>query len=136
MSYDFKYLLKEGEETESFHRQRRIFCINNNILYIAEPNFPHSHAVWFEQKGWINQTKDELMEKMVRGMVSPQGDVYFYRGYDFRIDKESEDIFFKHLESIVKELSILPEAKVYGGFNLDPKIPIKFYGLVKKLIKD
>lgn len=75
--FENKYGIKEDQTVKDFHKSRRMFCIYNNILYIAEPNVPYSHAVWFEKKGWMNKDHDNLMDIIVRGIVAADGDVYF-----------------------------------------------------------
>jgi hypothetical protein len=55
-----------------------MFAIHEDVLYIAEPDLPYSHAVWFEKEMWIKKGDDRLMDFIVRGYVDQQGDIYFY----------------------------------------------------------
>lgn len=108
-----KYDLEESEETEDFHRSRRMFCIYNNQLLTAESNIPYSHAVWFEKEGLISRTKEDLINSIVRGYAIE--DVYFYIGYDFRVNKRTETIFFSHLKELAEKIELKPDAKIFGG---------------------
>lgn len=113
--FEEKYGIIENETTRAFHQGRRMFCIYQDKLIIAEPDLPHSHAVWFENQGWITKDKDELMEKIVRGIIDNNGNVYFYIGYDFQINERIESIFFRHLGELVEKLKLKPDAKISGG---------------------
>ncbi len=110
-----KYGFKEDERTIAFHKSRRMFCIYQNKLFIAESNLPYSHAIWFEKEGWISRKKDELMDSVIRGIVDTNGDVYFYVGYDFEINKEIEFIFFSHFKELIEKLDLKSKAKIFGG---------------------
>lgn len=135
--FEKKYNIIENEETKKYHLNRRMFCIINNRLYIAEPNLPYSHAVWFEKQGWINEDDDSLMQTGVRGIIN-NGDIYFYSDYDFIINKKIESLFFPYLKQLVNELGLSFDAKIYGGFErINPNekmVPRKCYGSVKELI--
>ena len=50
MRFEKKYGIKENEKIIAFHKSRRMFCIYQNRLFIAEPNVPYSHATWFEKR--------------------------------------------------------------------------------------
>ena len=136
--FEKKYGIKEDEKIRTFHKSRRMFCIYNNKLFIAEPNLSYSHAVWFEKRGWISKENDEIINEIVRGIVNSEGDVYFYVGYDFNINNEIEPIFFKHLNKLVKQLKLKPSAKIFGGLikqESGSKWPSrKEYGLIKNYL--
>ena len=132
--FEKKYGFKEDKKIREFHLSRRMFCIYQNKLYIAKVNNPDSHAVWFEKEGWISKEKDELMEKIIRGIIDNKGDIYFYIGYDFRINNEVESIFFTHLKELVKKLKLKPNAKMFGGLirqKTGKWPPKKEYGKIK-----
>jgi hypothetical protein len=113
-----KYNIKENSSTINFHENRRMFCIYNNELVIAEPNVPYSHAEWFEAKGWMSKEDDSLMDEIVRGYVDTEGNIYFYKGYDFRIDSETEQIFFRYLDELLNKFELKKEkCKVFGGMK-------------------
>ncbi|HJX50741.1 MAG TPA: hypothetical protein VJ438_04730 [Candidatus Nanoarchaeia archaeon] len=136
--FEKKYNIIKTKETKKYHLSRRMFCIVDDKLYIAEPNLSYSHAVWFEKQKWISHdNNEEFMNKVVRGIVYG-GDIYFYSGYDFIINKKIESIFFPYLKQLVNQLGLSANAKVYGGFeriNPDEKMtPRKFFGRVKELI--
>lgn len=67
--FEKKYGIKEDEKVKVFHRSRRMFCIYKNKLFIAKPNLPYSHAVWFSKEGWMSDEKDDLMNNIVRGTI-------------------------------------------------------------------
>lgn len=113
--FEKKYGFEEDEKTIAFHKSRRMFCIYQNKLFIAEPNLPYSHAVWFEKEGWISRKKDELMDSIIRGIVDNNKDIYFYIGYNFEINKEIEPIFFSHLKEFVEKLNLESNTKIFGG---------------------
>jgi len=137
-NFEKKYGIIENEETKNYHLNRRMWCIINNQLYIADSNLSYSHAVWFEKQGWISGDNDEAMNKAVRGNIE-NGNIYFYSGYDFIINKDIESIFFQYLKQLVNQLSLSSDAEVYGGFEKDAEgklVPIKFFGNVKELIRN
>jgi len=45
--FEKRYGIKTDEKVEAFHRSRRMFCVYKNKLFVAEPNLPYPHAVWF-----------------------------------------------------------------------------------------
>lgn len=134
-AFEQKYGIQEDDETEAFHRSRRMFCIYQDRLVIAEPNQPYSHAAWFEKGGWMSSEEDGLMDDIPRGIIDENGDVYFYVGYDFEINEKTESVFFSHLGKLVGKLNVKPDARIFGGLirqdagNLWP--PKKEYGKVK-----
>lgn len=109
--FEEKYGVKEDEKTRAFHKSRRMFCIYQNKLCIADANLPYSHAVWFEKEGWI---ANEDLGSLVRGIVDDKGDIYFYVGYDFEVNEEAETIFFSHCKELVEKLN-LKNPKIFGG---------------------
>ncbi|MHA1575357.1 MAG: hypothetical protein ACTSXL_04380 [Alphaproteobacteria bacterium] len=113
--FEKKYGFKEDEKTIAFHKSRRMFCIYQNKLFIAEANLPYSHAVWFKKEGWISREKDKLMDSIIRGIIDNKGNVCFYIGYAFEINKEIESIFFSHLKELVEKLKLKSNAKIFGG---------------------
>lgn len=113
-----------------------MFCIKDNKLYIAEPNLPYSHAVWFEKMGWMDEKNDLLMDRITRGYVDDKGDIYFYKGYDFRVDDKSEQEVRLYLVELMKKLHLKNTAKLFGGLSKknNQTFPIKKYGLVKSFL--
>ena len=114
-AFEKKYGINEDEDVKKFHRSRRMFCIIDNELHIAEPDLPYSHATWFEEEGWITADDDNLINEIVRGIVDGKGDVYFYTGYDFDINDQIESEFFPHLKNLVDILKIKENNKIFGG---------------------
>lgn len=110
-----KYGASTDEKIRDFHRSRRMFCIYEDKLIIADSNLPYSHAEWFKEKGWISEKNDKLMDEIVRGIVDSNYDIYFYKGYDFHIDEETEKVFFSHLDELVKNLGLDLSSRVFGG---------------------
>ena len=111
-----KYGLKEDSKIKKFDLSRRMFCINKDKLFIAKANLPYSHAVWFQKEGWISVGNDSLMNELTRGIIDAKGDVHFYVGYNFQINKEIEEIFFSHLKELIEKVNLKPEARIFGGF--------------------
>jgi hypothetical protein len=134
-NFEKKYGFKEDEKIEAFHRSRRMFCIYENKLRIARPKLPYSHADWFEREGWISKEDDSLMKQLVRGIVDSKGDIYFYAGYDFRVDEKAAEIFFSHLGELVRRLKIKPSARVLGGLTKSVWKPIKDFGTVREILR-
>jgi hypothetical protein len=136
--FEGKYGINEDKKIKDFHRKRRMFCIKDGKVIIAKPNLPYSHAVWFEKEGWITEEDDILMDEMTRGVLTPDGDVYFYTGYNFELNKEIEKEFFQHLPELVKKLKLKKQAKVYGGLVEDDYTkkwaPKKDYGTVREFL--
>ncbi|MCX6790887.1 MAG: hypothetical protein NTV62_01690 [Candidatus Gribaldobacteria bacterium] len=139
--FEKKYGIIENKEVKNFHGSRRMFCVKDNVLYIAKPNLSDSHAAWFEKEGWIqNDNDEEFLRDNVRGFIDSDGDVYFYVGYDFCINKKAEEVFFAHLKELAQKMKINPDAKINGGL-LKQKPgskwpPQKFYGRLEDLILD
>lgn len=135
--YDKKYGIVEDEVKVRFHRSRRMFCIKDNKLYIAEPNLPYSHAFWFEKMGWMDEKNDKLMDSITRGYVDEKGDVYFYKGYDFRVDEKSEQEMHQYIGELMKRLNLKNTVKLFGGLyrKNNQTFPIKNYGFIVKFIK-
>lgn len=137
--FEKKYGIREIISVKNFHKTRRMFCIYNNVLYIAEPNLSYSHAQWFINQGWISPDNDSLMNKIPRGMVSADGDVYFFVGYDFAVTNIIENIFFDHFQELAQRLALKPEALVYGGLIKQTTAgqwpPQKNYGTVSELLQ-
>ncbi len=134
-TFERKYGIKEDEKTKRFHESRRMFCIYQGKLVIAEPNLPYSHAVWFQKNGWMSEQEDNLMNEIVRGCIDKEGNVYFYAGYDFQINNQIELILFSHLSELVEILKLRPDAKIFGG-SINQKagakwLPRKEYGKIK-----
>ena len=138
-TFNKKYGVQETESVRQFHKSRRMFCILNDILYIAEPNLPYSHAEWFTREGWMTPDDDSLMNKIPRGMINAQGDIYFFVGYDFAINDTIEQLFFNHLYELVESLALKPTASVYGGLikqTTGGQWPAKkCYGAVDELLQ-
>ena len=137
--FEKKYGIKENKKVKDFHKSRRMFCIKDNKLYIADLNMSDSHAVWFEKEGWIKTDEDDnFMNNTVRGFVDSDGDIYFYVGYDFRISRQAEKIFFAHLKELVRKLKIKPGGRIGGGLVKQAPgtkwPPQKFYGLIKEFL--
>lgn len=134
--YEEKYGLEENANAEAFHRSRRMFCIKGGKLLIAAPNLPFSHAGWFEKEGWMDEAPDKFMDETVRGAVDEKGDVYFYAGYDFRVDAKIERIFFPHLRELAQKLHLGLGRGVFGGLikqnSVGKWLPRKSYGTIRE----
>lgn len=136
--FEKKYEIREDKKIKNFHIKRRMFCIKDGKVIVAKPNLSYSHAVWFEKEGWITENDDLLMNEMTRGVVTPEGDIYFYTGYNFEVNKATEREFFKHLPELAKKLKLKKQAKVYGGLMEGDYTrkwaPRKYYGTVRELL--
>jgi len=132
-------ILKVEKESSKYHSQRKSFAIINGELKIASEEGPQSHSEWFIYEGWIRDENDPLFEEIVRGMIDPKGDLYFYVGKNLEVNPKSQEIFFKHLQELVNRLNIPLETKVGGGMikgNIGEQWPPrKSFGTVKNLIK-
>ena len=92
----------DAEKVKVFHRSRRMFCIYQDKLHVARPNLPYSHTVWLEKEEWVSKENNELIKEMIKGFVNPNGDVYFYTGYDFKVNSKIEHTFFLILKNWLK----------------------------------
>jgi len=76
--------------------------------------------------------------KRKRWIIDNKGDIYFYIGYDFRVNKDIEKIFFYHLNELNDKLKLNFEAFIYGWLiKAEPgKIwpPAKKYGKISKYL--
>ena len=98
----------------TFHKNRRMFCINKEKLILGPENTPDSHAVWFEKEGWLSEADMMFMETAVHGYDDNPG-IYFYVEQDFQVYEETENDFFKHLSELIKKLKLPDTINVYGG---------------------
>jgi len=102
------------EKSKERHINRQMFAIIDDTLYFAKENTELSHRLWFIEKGWITENEDKLFGEVVRGYSNDKG-VYFYKGYDFSVDIESECIMLKHLNELVDKLNLDQKLHLYGG---------------------
>jgi len=127
--YDKKYGIDSSDSSiKLFHVSRRMFAIKENKLFLAPENVDYSHAKWFEIKGWISPEDDSLMDTITRGYFDSTG-IYFYKGYDFRIDKISKEEMFLILPLLVRELKLDVELHLFEGKGK------KDYGSIKDLLE-
>ena len=113
--YDKNYDINSSlSSVKKFYRQRRMFAIKDDMLYIAPEDIPYTHTVWFEKKGWVTPGNDEIIKSLVRGFVDLRG-IFFYKDCDFQFDRESEKRILRHLDELVKKLKINSELHLYGG---------------------
>lgn len=136
--FEQKYGIQENEAVRDFHRSRRMFCIIDGNLYIAKPQVPYSHAVWFEKEGWMTAEDDHLMKIATRGFIDTLGNVYFFVGYDFKINETTEKTFFPLLKTLVDRLQLKLSSMVYGGLIRQSSggqwPPQKCYGIISELL--
>ena len=136
--YDKKYGIdSSSEKVKSFHSSRRMFAIKENKLYLAPVNVTYSHAKWFELEGWMDPDNDYLMEIITRGYFDLTG-VYFYKGYDFDVDKDSEEAMLSSLNDFVEQTGIDTDLHLYGGKIKQKEEgewpPKKDFGAIKDLL--
>ena len=125
----------EDERIKEFHSQRRMFLILDSKVYISPDNVIWSHAQWFEKLGF-NPT-EEFMNQNPRGYYDNTG-LYFYKGYDFSLSKETEKIVLENLKELVNKTGISIESHLFGGAIKQSKPgkwpPEKDYGIIKDLV--
>jgi hypothetical protein len=133
-----KYVINEDKKVKDYHRSRRMFAIKDGKLFIADKGAEYSHADWFKKMHWIDEDDDSLMDIIVRGAVEPNG-VYFYKGYTFEVDKQSEAEMMTHLPELVNMLNISNETHLFGGkIIVTPNSEIKpriDFGKIEHLLK-
>lgn len=138
--FDKKYGFdSDDKQVQDLHKKRRMFAIVNNELKIAPENSTLSHAEWFENEGWISQNDDSNMQTIIRGFVDREG-IYFYVGYDFSVNEEITQTFFKFLSDLKLKLNLSDDLNVYGGMIKQSK-PGKFppkvkYGKLTDLLEE
>src|SRR4030065_1864879 len=82
------------QEIRKYHRERRMFVIKDGQVILGPCNFCGTHVDWFLGEGWIGgEDGDRLMKEAVRGAVY-NGNLLFYKGWNFDIDEDSEKEFF------------------------------------------
>ncbi|TAK97091.1 hypothetical protein EPO05_00120 [Patescibacteria group bacterium] len=137
--FEEKYKIREDSKTDSFHQSRRMFCVYQGKLHIAEPNLPYSHATWFAKEGWISKQSDELMEDILRGVVDDKGNIHFYVGYNFELNDYAESMFFAHLAELAEKLKLNSDARIFGGLTRSKSgemwPAIKNYGSLSENLK-
>ena len=127
--------MKEKE----YHKARRMFFVIDDNLIIAEANSDKSHFEWLIEYFRSEDKAIEFIKTGLRGVLNPDGNIRFYTGENWEINKEIEEIFFKKLMELVNKLGIDSETIIEGG-NIKGNIgafwpPRKEYGKVKDFIK-
>jgi hypothetical protein len=97
-----------------FNQSRIMFAIHEGKLHFAPPKATYSHATWFRKQGWVKGPNDTFIETTVRGFVDCEG-IYFYSGFDFRIDDKAEADFLPHLFEMKTKLRLPDAFPLYGG---------------------
>jgi hypothetical protein len=136
MAFEREYGFAEDGKTRALHSSRRMFCVREGALHIAEEGVPYSHAEWFEREGWMRDSGE--MDRIVRGVVDSGGNLHFYAGWDFRVDAAAEKAFFPHLKELAERLHLKPTARVHGGMVKgkpgEQWTPKKSYGALSELL--
>ncbi|MBI5398719.1 hypothetical protein HZB03_04615 [Candidatus Woesearchaeota archaeon] len=130
--------MEKPRQSSVFNQSRIMFAIHDGKLNFAPPKATYSHAKWFRDQGWVKGPNDMFIETTVRGFVDADG-VYFYVGFDFRVDETAEKLFFPHLGELKLKLRLPDEFPVYGGM-IRTEQPGKFetrkqYGFLADVIK-
>ena len=119
-------------QAEDFHKSRRMFCILEGEIYIGPKNSPLSHKEWFEELGW---DPEKTIKEKIRGFTDDRC-LFFYKGEDFNVDKETEKTFMHYLKYLQKALNLPDETQVYGGAtptkNKTKYPPKTKYGTIKQ----
>lgn len=123
----------------SFHVSRLMFAIHDGKLHFGPPKATYSHAKWFRDQGWVKGPNDTFIETTVRGFVDSEG-VYFYVGFDFRVDDAAEKMFFPHLRELKAKLRLPDAFPLFGGMIRTDR-PGKFetrkqYGFLGDVLKN
>jgi hypothetical protein len=134
-----KYGVSESGDTERLHRQRRMFCVINGEVIIAQPDCPHSHAKWLEELGIPTNEIDAIMSTSLRGAVDQNGNLRFYTGWDFSVDEKLEQELLRILPVLEEKLSLKPDTKIFGGtIKGEPGTvwePRKYFGTLEEVKK-
>ena len=113
-----------------------MFCIKDNKLLIAPIGSELSHNEWLLAEGLIESPND--MAELTRGVVSADGDVYFYVGFDFDVNEKAEKEFFEFLPELAEKLKLKPEARIFGGCIKQQSITLwpgkKSFGRINQFI--
>lgn len=131
--YDHKYGITSDDEVREFHKKRRMFCVKDGELFIAKLGMDYSHAEWFEKEGWMTPGNDWFIHHNLRGIIDQDGNIYFYVGYNFEINSEIEEIFFRNIGNLANRLKLKPTSNIYGGLIIErnKKIPRMKYGTLQ-----
>jgi hypothetical protein len=125
----------ENIDIAKIRKGRRMFCVNDDKLYIAEHDLIYSHFEWFKKMNW---EAEKIIDEILRGAVKDNGDVYFYIGNDYRINDKIESIFFLHIKELSEKLNLNETSRIFGGLintgtdTIWP--PIKDYGEIGKYL--
>lgn len=106
---------KLEKSKEEYHKTRRIFAIIDNKLRIAREKYPGSHDEWFIEKGWIKDINDSRYEEITRGMIAPDGDIYFYVGKELRLTDKAKKEFLSKLKELAEKFKLSLETEIFGG---------------------
>jgi hypothetical protein len=117
-AFQQRYGIEEDRQVRNYHRNRRMFAIRNNKLFIADQGADFSHADWFNKLGWISESNDEEMASITRGAVEPTG-VFFYVGYNFEVTDIAETEMLRYLSELVTALDVPLTGHLYGGKIID-----------------
>jgi hypothetical protein len=115
-----------------FHRSRRMFCINDGEVLVGPQNSPLSHKEWLTTLGYDSE---KLIEESVRGFADDRG-LFFYKGTDFKVDRDTEETLLNHLNELRDILQLQGDTRVYGGVIPTDDVkypPEREYGTIEEL---
>ena len=124
---------------KEYHRNRRMFFVIDNELVIPETGSDKSHLEWLISNGYTSEEAEKIIETVLRGVINPDGNVRFFIGKDWGVNKEIEKKFFEILPKLVEIFKLDPDSIIGGGTikgDVGDFWPArKEYGKVKDFLK-
>lgn len=80
---------------KEYHKARRMFFLINNELVIPKKGSDKSHLEWLRENGHTQEEAKSIIETVMRGVVNPDGNVRFFIGKNWEVNKEIEKKFFE-----------------------------------------
>lgn len=127
-----------NEEEKKYHKSRKMFQLIDSKLVIAEPSFEGCHLDWLLNIGYSKEEAERIIDKEMRGVVDPDGNIKFFIGKGWDLNNKIELDFFKILPELIEKLDIKGDVKVGGGATKQEIGKIwpakKDYGTVEELL--
>ncbi len=100
---------------KAYHQARRMFFMIDKKLVLADRGYGGCHFDWLLDFGFSENKAKDFIEKELRGVIDPTGDIKFFTGENWEINEKIEKDFFEIFSELVSRAEVKPEARVLGG---------------------
>jgi hypothetical protein len=130
---------EESEQIKQFHLSRTAFIIVDDKLMVDDKSSDLSHLQWLLSLSYTEDEADSIILNNARGYYHPEQGLYFYTGYDYQINQQTIDQFFKFLPEIIVQIGIdNTNTQIHGGAIPDSETtqwkPREEFGEVSKYL--